>query len=78
MIIALMFSQFLDAQNGDYLAQLLVITSVFTLNNFVAFLVWTMLGDGLARVFRTERDARILNLVFGCLLAGVAVLMIVR
>ena len=78
MIIALMFSQFLDAQNGDYLAQLLVITSVFTLNNFVAFLVWTMLGDGLARVFRTERDARILNLVFGGLLAGVAVLMIVR
>ena len=78
VIMALMFSQFLGVTSAEYLVQLLIITSVFTLNNFVAFLVWTMLGDGLARVFRTERDARILNMVFGGLLAGVAVWMLFR
>ena len=78
VIIALMFTQFLDADDADYLFMLILITTVFTLNNLVAFVAWTMLGDGLARIFRTERDARILNVIFGGLLAGVAVWMLLR
>ena len=78
VIIALMFTQFLGAKQTDYLVLLLVITTVFTLNNLVAFLAWAMLGDGLARIFRTERDARILNTIFGVLLAAVAVWMMTR
>ncbi len=78
VIIALMFTQFLDASSDDHLILLLVITTVFTLNNLIAFLAWTMLGDGLARVFRNERDARIMNGIFGVLLAAMAVWMALR
>ena len=73
VIIALMFSQF----NGDA-QDTLLIAIVFTLNNCVAFLVWTFLGDTLAARFRSARSGRILNVGFGVLLAGVAVWMALR
>lgn len=76
VIIALMFTQFLKADDADYIFSLFVITTFFTFNNLVAFTAWTILGDGLAQIFRTERDARILNNIFGVLLAGVAVWML--
>ncbi|MGL4321850.1 MAG: LysE family translocator [Paracoccaceae bacterium] len=76
VIIALMFTQFLSPDAGNFMTLLLVITTVFTLNNLVAFTLWTMLGDGMARLFRTERHARLLNSGFGMTLIGVAVWML--
>lgn len=78
VIIALMFTQFLSPSAPDFLAQLLLITTVFTLNNLIAFLGWTILGDALARLFRSEAKARILNVVFGVTLIAVAVWMLLR
>jgi threonine/homoserine/homoserine lactone efflux protein len=72
LIIALMFTQFLpvDANSGSGLV--LWIASVFTLNNFAAFTVWTIAGDVLLRRFRNERSARPLNIASGAMLAAVA------
>jgi threonine/homoserine/homoserine lactone efflux protein len=53
----------------------LVITTVFTLNNLVAFLAWTLAGDWLAQQFRDEQNARRINRLFGIVLAGVAIWM---
>jgi threonine/homoserine/homoserine lactone efflux protein len=71
LIMMLMFTQFLAGQRGDP-ATVLWIATVFTLNNLVAFLVWTVLGDRLAALFRDRAGARRLNTAFGLVLAGVA------
>ena len=71
VIITLMFSQFLP--EGAARASVLVVSTIFTLNNFVAFTVWTMLGQVLSQVFRAERQARLLNGVFAAALALTAV-----
>jgi threonine/homoserine/homoserine lactone efflux protein len=78
VIIALMFTQFLSPDADNDIRLLLVITTVFTLNNLLAFSVWTMLGDGLGRLFRSDRDARRLNIAFGVTLILVAVWMLLR
>lgn len=73
VIIALMFSQFLPVgQEAGHGAAVLWITTVFTLNNLVAFTVWSLAGDRLAAHFRDTGSARRLNTFFGVLLAGVA------
>jgi len=76
VIIALMFSQFLQARDG--LAAVVLIAVVFTLNNLVAFLLWTVLGERLGRLFRKAATGRALNIGFGVMLAGVAVWMAFR
>ncbi len=76
VIIALMFTQFLDRSAHDHLRGIFLIASVFTLNNLVAFLIWTVIGDSLARLFRTPETARKMNMVFGAILAAVALWMI--
>ncbi len=78
IIITLMFTQFLDPESADFVRLLLVITTVFTINNFIAFAAWTLLGDGLARLFATERDARLLNIAFGIMLVVVALWTVLR
>lgn len=75
VIIALMFTQFADAQAGAGWALVLVIATVFTLNNLVAFLFWAAAGDRLASRFRDERSATRINRMFGLVLAAVAVWM---
>ena len=77
VIIALMFTQFLPVGEQATLGPVLVIATIFTLNNLLAFLVWTTLGDRLARRFRAKAQARWMNMGFGLLLAGVAVWMAV-
>ena len=72
LIIALMFTQFLPVGTSSGAALVLWITSVFTLNNFVAFTVWTIAGDVLMKRFRSERRARPMNIVSGAMLAAVA------
>lgn len=81
LIIALMFSQFLgQAGNGPAfgatLGPVLAITSVFTLNNLIAFSLWTLAGSQLARMFAADRSARALNRAFGVLLGLVALWML--
>lgn len=77
LIIALMFTQFLPAGAEDRLAAVIWIATVFTMNNLLAFTAWTLAGDRLARLFRVDRSARLLNIGFGGVLAAVAVWMLV-
>lgn len=77
VIIALMFSQFLTSSNDNRLILTLVITTVFTLNNFIAFTVWTLIGDQIASHFRSPDSARRLNMLFGGMLALVAMWMLI-
>lgn len=68
VIIALMFTQF----PGDA-AWVTWVTTVFTLNNLIAFAAWSLLGARLARLF----DARSANAVLAAMLAGIAIWMLV-
>ncbi|SFN94590.1 Threonine/homoserine/homoserine lactone efflux protein [Cohaesibacter marisflavi] len=77
VIIALMFTQFLEGDSGEQIGQIMLITTVFTVNNMVAFVLWTLTGDTLGVIFRAPHSSRHLNLVFGSLLAGVALWMLV-
>ena len=72
IIIALMFTQF---GGGGHWQLVVVITTVFTLNNLVAFLAWTAVGDQLALRFRDGVSARRINMAFGITLSAVAVWM---
>ncbi len=76
VIIALMFTQFLEPGDTGWLLTVILITTVFTLNNLVAFSLWAWVGDKIARYFRSEESARALNTTFGVVLAGVAVWML--
>jgi threonine/homoserine/homoserine lactone efflux protein len=76
-IIAAMFAQFLTIESEDQLVLVLWISTIFTLNNFIAFTSWTIVGDRLATLLRSESNAKIMNLGFGSLLAVVAVWMFV-
>ena len=78
VIIALMFTQFLEPGQRNATGFALWITTVFTLNNLVAFTAWTVLGDMFLRQFRTPTRARRLNVAFGILLAAVALWMLIR
>ena len=78
VIIALMFTQFLPSGERGVAGPVLWITTVFTLNNLVAFTAWTVLGDVFLRQFRTPERARGLNVAFGLLLAAVALWMLAR
>lgn len=75
VIIALMFSQFLTGRGEAHAASVLWITTVFTLNNLLAFTVWTVIGEKIAAQFKDERHANLLNRVFGLVLACVAIWM---
>ncbi len=76
IIIALMFTQFLAPADPDHLANVLLITTVFTLNNMIAFVFWTLVGDRLAALFKTSASARLLNRFFASILALVAIWML--
>jgi threonine/homoserine/homoserine lactone efflux protein len=71
VIIALMLSQFLGAEDIRP-HHVLIIASIFTLNNLIAFSAYTLAGDRLARLFRDILGAHRLNAVFGAVLAATA------
>ncbi len=75
VIIALMFTQFLGQSQGGRVLEVALITTVFTINNLIAFSVWALIGDKIAGWFGTPQSARRLNMVFGVILAVVAVWM---
>ena len=74
-IIAVMFTQFLSSPVNDDVATVLAITTVFTLNNLVAFVVWTLCGSALAMLFRSERSKQWIDYLFAATLIGVAIWM---
>lgn len=76
VIIALMFTQFLSQSEMGAVAAVLLITTVFTFNNLIAFSLWTLVGDKIAGYFRTAESAKKLNMLFGLILAAVAVWML--
>ena len=76
VIIALMFTQFLDVPGTDRTQLVLGITTLFTLNNLLAFTVWTMMGARLGAVFARAGSARTMNVGFGLILGAVAVWML--
>lgn len=79
VIILLMFSQFLPlggAEGAGRILPVLWIAGVFTLNNLLAFVIWTLAGDRLAARFRDRAGARRLNAILGLMLAGVALWML--
>ena len=78
VIIALMFSQFLPAAAEGNFPLVLWITAVFTVNNLLAFTIWTLAGDLMLRRFRSESASRVMNLAFGAMLAAVAIWMLLR
>jgi threonine/homoserine/homoserine lactone efflux protein len=78
LIITLMFSQFLIGAETGRLLAVVLIASVFTLNNMLAFVIWAAIGEGIARRFRAPNSARRLNLLFGAMLGMVAIWMLVR
>lgn len=75
VIIALMFTQFLGQLEGGWVVTVILITTVFTINNFISFSIWALIGDKIAGYFRTPESARKLNMLFGIILAAVAVWM---
>ncbi len=72
VIIALMFTQFLGTEVA--LTQVVLITTVFTLNNLFAFSLWTLVGAQMAALF--QRADRELNIGFGVMLALIALWML--
>lgn len=74
VIIALMFTQFLDSAVQTFWP-VIAITCVFTLNNLIAFTLWTLAGARMAQAFTRRDSARALNLSFGVMLALVALWM---
>lgn len=76
VIIALMFTQFLGPTGTSSFALVILITTVFTLNNLIAFSIWTLIGDVIASFFRSSESSRRLNFLFGAVLAAVAIWML--
>ncbi len=76
VIMAALFAQFLPP--APTAGQVLWITTVFTLNNLVAFSLWTVAGDLLLKRFRAPDQAQRMNRSFALVLAGVAVWMLIR
>lgn len=76
LIITLIFTQFLVGRDIEQTTVVLLIATVFTLNNLVAFLAWTLVGDRIAARFRDRAGAQRINRVFGAILALLAVWML--
>ena len=78
VIIVLMFSQFSMLEGQNIWLHALWISSIFTLNNFIAFSIWTLAGERLAKLFAKDVQARRQNLFFALLLASVAIWMLLK
>lgn len=76
VIIGLLFTQFLTGGEGR-LRQVFAITAIFTLNNLVAFIIWTLAGVAIAAMVRGEVAHRRLNTGFGLCLVAVGAWMLV-
>jgi len=70
LIIALMFSQFLNSgENQGF--QAVLITSIFTVNNLMAFVIWAAVGQGLASLAQRRGWTQGVDTFFAVCLLGV-------
>jgi threonine/homoserine/homoserine lactone efflux protein len=76
VIIGLLFTQFL-ASGENRFGQVFAIATIFTLNNFVAFVIWTFAGVSITAMLTNDAARRRLNSGFGFCLIGVGVWMLV-
>ncbi|CAO1649066.1 Putative threonine efflux protein [Salinibacterium sp. NYA9b] len=74
-IIVVMFAQFLRPEANSGLAAVLLITAIFTLNNLIAFIIWTAGGRMLTALFHGERAQQLIDYLFAATLIGVAIWM---
>lgn len=77
VIMALMFSQFLDPARAPLWPAIVLISVIFTANNMLAFTLWTFAGDRIARLFSSPSKAQPLNKGLSALLVCVALWMLV-
>ena len=76
LIIGLIFTQFSSVGNVNAAVVVLWITIIFTLNNLVAFCLFSWVGDRIALRFRGEESAKTFNRFLAAMLAAVAVWML--
>ncbi len=74
LIIGLMFTQFL--RPGAGWIDVVAITAIFTINNFLAFAVWTLLGAAIAKLLQTTSSRTATDIFFAICLIGVGVWML--
>ena len=74
IIISLMFTIYLD--NSHNLLKVILISLIFTFNNWISFTLWTLFGDIIGVKFRNDKYAKNLNYVFAILLFLVGVWML--
>ncbi len=74
VIIGLLFTQFLRVED-EKVWNVLAITTVFTTNNLVAFIVWVIAGAALTRLIRGSNARTYIDYIFSVTLVGVAVWM---
>ena len=74
VIISLMFTIFLDGSQS--LMRIILISTIFTINNCVSFTLWTLFGDLLGAKFRNEKYSKILNKIFSLSLFLVGIWML--
>ncbi len=73
LIIFLMFSQFKANSEQNNAVFIIIITVVFTLNNLIAFIIWSYAGRSITRILASEKTQRRMNVIFGILLILVAI-----
>lgn len=74
LIMALLFSQFTPDDNQNEIQFIIFVTLIFTLNNFIAFCIWTLGGNTIAKQLHSQKSQRILNIIFGTMLILVAIM----
>ncbi len=77
LIIALMFTQFLDPTDQHQYFTVAAIATIFTINNLLSFTLWAAAGDRLVSIFRSEESAHRVNRALGIALVIVSVWILV-
>lgn len=78
LIMVLLFTQFEPDcfVIGAPILGALLIATLFTINNLIAFLIWSVAGDQLIKKFRTTENHILINRLFGTMLGAVAIWMV--
>lgn len=76
LIMVVLSSQFLSESRPNHEWLTIYVAAMFTLNNFIAFIVWIAAGDRLMALLKYDRSARVINKFFGIALALIAVWML--